>query len=99
MTVCEVRLLALQCGLAFHSRANRAISSRSSTLTKYFAIGRSHIGIVFNCLHPVGAGAGEGFVSNVLIPPAMRSLRDVDEAISIELDPTGTQWAARSGNR
>jgi hypothetical protein len=47
----------------------------------------------------IGAGGGEKFVSGVLIPKPMTSLRDVDEAIQIELDPTGTQWAARSGNR
>ena len=35
----------------------------------------------------------ETFVSNVLIPNPMRSLRDIDEPIEIELDSLGTQWA------
>ena len=43
----------------------------------------------------VGAGSGSTFVSDVLIPKPMRSLRDVDEPIEIELDNTGSQWAAR----
>ena len=46
----------------------------------------------------IGAGSGEKFVSGVLIPQPMTSLRDVDEPIPIELDSTGTQWAARSSN-
>jgi hypothetical protein len=46
----------------------------------------------------LGAGAGEKFVSNVLIPSPMRSLRDVDEAIEIELDNTGSQWASPRTN-
>jgi len=37
------------------------------------------------------------WVSEALIPKPMASLRDVDEAITIELDRTGKQWAARSG--
>ncbi|MGB3940827.1 MAG: helicase-related protein [Candidatus Manganitrophaceae bacterium] len=41
--------------------------------------------------------AGLSFVSDVLIPKPMRSLRDVDEAISIELDSLGTQWTGRVG--
>jgi hypothetical protein len=45
----------------------------------------------------IGAGASSKFVSDVLIPKPMRSLRDVDEAISIELDSTGTQWVTRAG--
>ena len=45
----------------------------------------------------LSAGSGRTFVSDVLIPKPMRSLRDVDEAIEIELDNTGSQWAARSG--
>lgn len=45
----------------------------------------------------IGAGASSKFVSDVLIPKPMRSLRDVDEAISIELDNAGTQWATRAG--
>jgi hypothetical protein len=40
--------------------------------------------------------AGLNFVSDVLIPKPMRSLRDVDEAISIELDSLGTQWTSRT---
>ncbi|MGB3204723.1 MAG: helicase-related protein [Crinalium sp.] len=47
----------------------------------------------------IGAGSGEKFVSRVLFPPPMTSLRDVDEAIPIELDSTGTQWAAQVSNR
>ncbi|MGD1154012.1 MAG: helicase-related protein [Syntrophales bacterium] len=41
--------------------------------------------------------AGQSFVSDVLIPRPMRSLRDVDQAISIELDSIGRQWTARRG--
>ncbi|NLE55412.1 MAG: hypothetical protein GX617_10770, partial [Lentisphaerae bacterium] len=41
--------------------------------------------------------SGLNFVSDVLIPKPMRSLRDVDEAIPIELDSLGTQWTGRSG--
>ncbi|MBE9182034.1 hypothetical protein IQ268_26045 [Oculatella sp. LEGE 06141] len=44
----------------------------------------------------ISAGSGEKFISGVLIPQPMTSLRDVDEPISIELDSNGTQWAARS---
>jgi hypothetical protein len=44
----------------------------------------------------IGAGSGSTFVSEVLIPRPMRSLRDVDEPIEIELDSIGTQWSARS---
>lgn len=40
----------------------------------------------------IGAGP-QIFVSNVLIPTPMRSLRDVDEPIEIELDSLGTEWA------
>lgn len=43
----------------------------------------------------VGAGSGNTFVSNALIPKPMRSLRDVDEPIEIELDSLGSQWAAQ----
>lgn len=40
--------------------------------------------------------SGNGrYVSEVLIPKPMRSLRDVDETIDIELDSAGTQWADR----
>lgn len=45
----------------------------------------------------LSAGAGKTFVSEVLIPQPMRSLRDVDEVINIELDSVGSQWAARAG--
>lgn len=38
--------------------------------------------------------AGLSFVSDVLIPKPMRSLRDVDEAIPIELDLIGSRWVA-----
>lgn len=38
--------------------------------------------------------AGYTFVSDVLIPKPMSSLRDVDEPISIELDELGSQWTA-----
>ncbi|MGH2272868.1 helicase-related protein [Anaerohalosphaeraceae bacterium U12dextr] len=41
--------------------------------------------------------AGQRFVSEVLIPKPMRSLRDVDEAIPIELDSLGSQWTAHTG--
>lgn len=41
--------------------------------------------------------AGLSFVSDVLIPKPMRSLRDVDEAIPIELDSLGSQWTAGTG--
>lgn len=44
----------------------------------------------------ISAGSGEKFISGVLIPQPMTSLRDVDEPIPIELDSSGTQWAARS---
>jgi hypothetical protein len=43
----------------------------------------------------VGAGSGAKFVSEVLVPAPMRSLRDVDEPIDIELDNLGSQWAAQ----
>jgi Helicase conserved C-terminal domain len=39
----------------------------------------------------LGAGSGRTFVSDVLIPKPMRSLRDVDSS--------GSQWAARAGHR
>lgn len=38
----------------------------------------------------------QSFVSEALIPKPMTSLRDIDEAVEIELDSAGTQWAARS---
>ncbi|MEW6141267.1 MAG: helicase-related protein [Thermodesulfobacteriota bacterium] len=43
----------------------------------------------------VNPAAGMTFVSDVLIPKPMRSLRDVDEAIPIELDTLGSQWTTR----
>jgi hypothetical protein len=46
-----------------------------------------------------GSGSSATFVSEVLIPQAMRSLRDVDEPIEIELDSYGTDWANRSSGR
>jgi hypothetical protein len=45
----------------------------------------------------IGAGSTSKFVSEVLIPRPMRSLRDVDDAIDIELDSAGSQWATRAG--
>jgi len=45
----------------------------------------------------IGSGSSNKFVSEVLIPKPMRSLRDVDEAIDIELDSTGTEWATQAG--
>jgi len=45
------------------------------------------------------ASSRSKWVSEALIPQPMRSLRDVDEAIVIELDNAGTQWAARSSSR
>lgn len=46
----------------------------------------------------VGAGPNKKFVSDVLIPRPMRSLRDVDDPIPVMLDRTGTLWAGQSGN-
>jgi hypothetical protein len=40
--------------------------------------------------------AGLSFVSDILFPRPMRSLRDVDEAIPIELDSLGSQWTAHA---
>ena len=42
----------------------------------------------------LGAGSGTTFVSDTLIPKPMRSLRDVDEPVEIELDSSGSQWSA-----
>lgn len=39
--------------------------------------------------------AGQSFVSEVLIPKPMRSLRDVDEMIPVELDSLGSEWAGQ----
>jgi hypothetical protein len=38
----------------------------------------------------------QDWVSDILIPKPMRSLRDVDEPIPIELDPIGTNWSQKS---
>jgi hypothetical protein len=42
----------------------------------------------------VGAGSHVEFVSDALFPVPMRSLRDVDEQIEIELDVSGSTWAS-----
>jgi hypothetical protein len=47
----------------------------------------------------LGAGGHAMFVSDALVPSPMRSLRDVDEQIEIELDPNGSAWAARAGRQ
>jgi hypothetical protein len=44
----------------------------------------------------LNAGASCTWVSNALIPQPMTSLRDVDESLPIELDSSGSEWAARS---
>jgi len=38
----------------------------------------------------------QDWVSDILIPKPMRSLRDVDDPIPIELDPIGTDWSQKS---
>jgi hypothetical protein len=43
----------------------------------------------------ISAGPEYRFVSEVLIPAPMSSLRDVDEAVTIELDAAGTAWVAQ----
>jgi hypothetical protein len=43
----------------------------------------------------LSAGPEYRFISEVLIPTPMRSLRDVDEAVSIELDAMGSAWASQ----
>lgn len=43
----------------------------------------------------IGASPQSTFVSESLYPQPMRSLRDVDEAIDIELDDTGSRWASK----
>lgn len=45
---------------------------------------RQHVGHFLDQI--IGAGSNERFVSDALIPRPMRSLRDVDEAIEIELE-------------
>jgi len=47
----------------------------------------------------IGALPGTTFVSDALIPKPMRSLRDVDESVEIEMDDLGSQWAIRSHSR
>lgn len=47
----------------------------------------------------ITAGAGYNFVSDVLIPRPMRSLRDVDDPIDIELDAEGSAWGSRVSQR
>ncbi len=44
----------------------------------------------------LAAGPQQSWVSGALFPPPMTSLRDVDEQLEIELDNTGTTWAARN---
>ncbi|GIU76758.1 MAG: hypothetical protein KatS3mg004_3845 [Bryobacteraceae bacterium] len=46
-------------------------------------------------LDQILASGSTRFVSEALIPKPMRSLRDVDEAITITLDDDGSAWAAR----
>ncbi len=43
----------------------------------------------------LGAGGQVTFVSDALVPSPMRSLRDVDEQIDIELDTNGNMWASK----
>lgn len=43
----------------------------------------------------IGASPQSTFVSEALYPKPMRSLRDVDEAIDIELDDIGSRWASK----
>jgi hypothetical protein len=45
----------------------------------------------------LGAGGQATFVSDALVPSPMRSLRDVDEQIELELDTNGNTWATRIG--
>lgn len=45
------------------------------------------------------ASSTKNFVSEALIPAPMISLRDVDEAIRIELTQLGTNWATRISRR
>lgn len=46
----------------------------------------------------IGSGADLVFVSDALIPKPMRSLRDVDEPVEIELDSSGTEWGRRASS-
>jgi hypothetical protein len=43
----------------------------------------------------ISASTQVEWVSDALIPKPMRSLRDIDEAIQIELDDTGSKWASK----
>lgn len=43
----------------------------------------------------VSASPQIGWLSDALIPKPMRSLRDVDEAVEIELDDIGSRWASK----
>jgi hypothetical protein len=45
----------------------------------------------------ISAGPNSKFVSGVLIPQPLSSLRDVDEPVTIELDSAGTRWAEAQG--
>jgi hypothetical protein len=47
----------------------------------------------------VSASAQSTFVSEAIHPPPMRSLRDVDEQIAIELDTDGSNWGSRMGGQ
>jgi hypothetical protein len=47
----------------------------------------------------ITSGPNSTFVSDVLIPKPLRSLRDVDEPIDIELDSDGSVWGAASSQR
>jgi hypothetical protein len=44
----------------------------------------------------ISAGPPHKFVSAVLIPKPLRSLRDVDEPIEVELDSDGTEWSRKT---
>jgi hypothetical protein len=44
----------------------------------------------------LGAGPHVEWVSEALLPQPMRSLRDVDEQLPVELDENGTRWATRN---
>lgn len=54
---------------------------------------RSRVQMFFD---QIGSAAQQTFVSDALIPKPMRSLRDVDETIAIELDDAGSRWISRS---
>ena len=43
----------------------------------------------------VAAGGQGGLIGNVLVPRPMRSLRDVDEMVPIEIDTNGETWMRR----